>query len=63
MFKQSSYYNARDVTDDNQWHFKSIGNYWDDYTGVDKNNDKRGDTPYNISGGSSQDMNPLLNIP
>ena len=62
LFKQNNECNARDVTN-NQWHVDSIGNYWDDYTGVDKNGDNVGDTPYNISGGSSQDMYPMMNPP
>ncbi len=36
------------------------GNYWDDYTGGDVDSDGLGDTPYDISGGSNQDMYPLL---
>ena len=36
------------------------GNYWDDYTGSDENHDGIGDTPYNISGGSNQDLYPLM---
>lgn len=35
------------------------GNYYDDYNGVDKNNDGIGDTPYNISGEKCQDVYPL----
>jgi parallel beta-helix repeat protein len=35
------------------------GNYWDDYTGIDKNNDARGDEPYNLSGECNQDIYPL----
>jgi len=35
------------------------GNYWSDYTGNDTNKDGLGDTPYAISGGSS-DYLPLL---
>jgi PKD repeat protein len=37
------------------------GNYYDDYTGEDNNHDGIGDTPYNIPGGSNQDLYPLMN--
>ena len=40
--------------------YPSGGNYWDNYTGVDDNHDGIGDTPYNISGGTSQDQYPLM---
>jgi len=44
----------------NQWDDGSEGNYWDDYSGVDKSPENGiGDTPYNISGGSNQDRYPL----
>jgi parallel beta-helix repeat protein len=43
----------------NQWDFIGIGNYWDDYSGIDSNNDGIGDTPYTFIGG--MDNYPLIN--
>jgi len=60
------YYN--DFTDNDQnaqdsltnyWSYNSKGNYWDDYTGYDYNNDDIGDTPYDIPGDVNQDNYPL----
>ncbi|HEC81278.1 MAG TPA: PKD domain-containing protein, partial [Thermoplasmatales archaeon] len=42
----------------NTWYNQDTleGNYWDDYDGEDNNNDGLGDTPYNVPGGSNQDI-------
>ena len=48
----------------NFWDNGAKGNYWDNYTGSDANNDGIGDIPYNITGGAgSQDLFPLMNCP
>jgi len=59
LFADNNIWNAEDGYD-NQWNNMSIGNYWDDYTGIDADNDGIGDTPYNISDGNSQDYYPLI---
>jgi len=35
-------------------------NFYSDYTGPDRNCDRIGDIPYNIAGGSNQDLHPLV---
>jgi parallel beta-helix repeat protein len=49
-------------TCNNTWYNKELelGNYWDDYNGTNTNEDGIGDTPYNITGGTSQDKFPLI---
>jgi parallel beta-helix repeat protein len=49
-------------TGNNTWFNSNLnqGNYWDDYIGLDKNNDGIGDTPYNIPGGGNIDEYPLI---
>jgi parallel beta-helix repeat protein len=44
----------------NIWNTENIGNYWDDYSGIDENNDGIGDTPYYIPGGNNSDVRPLV---
>jgi len=39
--------------------YPSGGNYWDDYTGEDTNDDGIGETPYDIPGGENKDFYPL----
>jgi len=44
----------------NFWDNGTIGNYWDDYTGLDTNDDGIGDEPYSITGtAGSQDNFPI----
>ena len=44
----------------NHWDNGMIGNYWEDYLGVDANDDGIGDTPYDIPGGEGvQDNFPI----
>jgi len=45
-------YNADDSESDNYWNCSYIGNYWNDYTGFDENDDGIGDTPYAIGQGT-----------
>ena len=54
-------HNALDYGD-NTWDdgYPSGGNYYDDYTGLDTNSDGIGDISYNITGGSNQDLFPLI---
>ena len=50
--------NAYDILG-NIWYKEDLGNYWDDYSGFDKNGDLIGDSAYNISSTSS-DLYPLI---
>lgn len=45
----------------NKWNNTEIGNYWDNYTGTDGNNDGIGDTPHNITQSPlMQDLLPIV---
>ena len=53
--------NAQDNGTNNQWDDGVIGNFWDDYSGKDANDDGKGDTSYTIPGSaSSQDNYPIF---
>ena len=64
VFKKNGDLNAND-DGINQWYFKNIGNYWDDYKDKYPNSTEQNgiwNKPYNISGGKNQDNYPLVNI-
>ncbi len=45
----------------NYWDNGVIGNYWDDYTGIDADYDGIGDTPYDVPGGAgNKDNKPIM---
>lgn len=54
--------NTHHAYDDNanQWDDGTAGNYWDDYAGIDANDNGIGDSPYLIAGGSAQDKYPQM---
>lgn len=56
--------NAWDEVGNNHWDNGEVGNYWDDYIGVDLNYDGIGDFPYDIPGSAgAQDRFPLIVSP
>ncbi len=46
----------------NIWDLNGIGNYWDDYSGIDSNHDGIGDTGYVITEGYSVDRYPIVDL-
>jgi parallel beta-helix repeat protein len=55
---------ALDSGVNNAWDYLSQGNYWDNYTGVDSDQNGIGDSPFNITGpAGSQDNFPLMSCP
>jgi len=58
---------AIDETSNNDWNNAVIGNYWDNYTGVDDDNDGIGDSPHIFNGGTDylpiwDDDSPIITI-
>jgi len=45
----------------NLWYINNEGNFWDDYTGLDSNDDGIGDSPYKISN-NVEDRYPLISM-
>jgi nitrous oxidase accessory protein NosD len=52
--------NVFDEGTSNNWSFENEGNFYDDYDGLDKNNDGIGDSPYLLSDGGNKDNYPLM---
>ncbi|MFX1411533.1 MAG: nitrous oxide reductase family maturation protein NosD [Promethearchaeota archaeon] len=50
---------AIDNGDDNKWNSSTIGNYWDNHTGPDNNNDGIVDSPYTFIGGTAGSIDYL----
>ncbi|MHA1190660.1 MAG: NosD domain-containing protein, partial [Promethearchaeota archaeon] len=54
--------NAYDAGTDTEWDNGTIGNFWDDYGGVDLDDDGFGDDPYFVDGpANAQDNYPIWN--
>ncbi|TFG07199.1 MAG: hypothetical protein EU539_05590 [Promethearchaeota archaeon] len=52
--------NAMDNGTNNSWYNDTTGNYWDDYTGCDSDNDGIGQTPYEVPGEvGARDLYPI----
>lgn len=59
-FRNNTKWNAKDDSG-NQWDNGSIGNYWDDYEGLDADGDGIGDISYKISSyGDKEDRYPSI---
>ncbi len=64
LFHHNNFYNSTSShacdLGSNSWNSYSAGNYWDNYTGDDSDEDGIGDIPYDIQGGDNQDNYPLM---
>lgn len=59
-FINNGEWNAKD-TERNAWNNETVGNYWDNYKGIDSDNDGISETCYSILGGNNRDNYPLMN--
>ena len=60
FFKNNSIYQALDNGTNNIWDNGTIGNYWQDYNGIDVNDDGFGDIPYSVNGSAgAYDNHPI----
>ncbi|HHH78257.1 MAG TPA: hypothetical protein ENL18_03480, partial [Thermoplasmatales archaeon] len=61
IYRSFFFENANDAYDEcsNFWN-TSVGNYWNNYAGIDENEDGIGDTPYLILGGNNVDYRPAM---
>jgi parallel beta-helix repeat protein len=55
-----NYIQAYDTDSNSNWDDGTLGNYWNDYSGKDLNNDAIGDTSYPLYKDSNEDTHPLL---
>ena len=62
-------YHAEDEGSNNNWNYDGVGNFWDNYTGKDENDDGIGDSTYNVPGSALSTDNfpiwwdaPVINI-
>jgi len=62
-FLNSVIVHAEDNSIQNHWNNTNIGNYWDDYAGVDADVNGIGDSSYSISGTTKDDYLPIYGNP
>lgn len=55
-----NYIQAYDLDSNSKWDDGNLGNYWNDYSVKDENNDAVGDAPYSLWEKSNEDNHPLI---